>query len=243
MNNNCNGRKEKRRFLTTLIQIILFPPPRTVTESELLIKYFNLRNGNGINFFKVRNFETFLQHTQASQMAITFILIFSFCFQTLPSQALTDWERSVAMKSLHRAFGVKYDANYRVQISTKLVTYVLCGDQGCVDRPLKEELMKCLSKEMIDSWFECVRKTDAKAKYTDCDGTNYKKMLECNLLAVSKDPLIAPHNLMDCYENVVNIFAYKCSVVNRFYESVGITLKGGVKETDSNSIEADANEV
>lgn len=168
----------------------------------------------------------------------TYIII--LCTSFWAAESLTKGEKNVAMKSLHRAFGVKYDANYRVKISTKLVTYVLCGDQGCVDRRLKDELMKCMSKEMIDSWFECVRKTEAKAKYTDCDGTNYKKILECNLAAVSKDPLIAPHNIMDCYENVVTIFVYKCSVVSKFYESVGIEIEGPqnvtIDETNANEV-------
>lgn len=173
---------------------------------------------------------------------VTFIsIILSTTFYILNSEALTTIERSIAMKSLHRAFGMKYDANYRAKISTKLVAYVLCGDPDCVDRTMKEDLMKCLSKEMIESWFECVRRTDIKAKYTDCDGTNYDKIVECNLDAVSKDPLIAPHNLMDCYENVLTIFSYKCSVVSRFYESVGVKIEKNntsqvLAETNSNEI-------
>lgn len=154
-----------------------------------------------------------------------------------PVQGLTQVEKSVAMKSLHRAFGVKFDASYRTKVSTKLVAYVLCGDQGCVERELKEKLMKCLSKEMIDIWFECVRKTDAKAKYTDCDGSNYKKIIECNIDAVSKDPLIAPHNLMDCYEDVVNIFAYKCSVIERaIHGESSSSPDSTIEETNANEI-------
>lgn len=168
-----------------------------------------------------------------------FKLLLLILFYMLPIECMTKIEKSVAIKSLHRAFGVKFDANYRVKISTKLVTYVLCGDQGCVERQLKEKLMKCLSKEMIDIWFECVRKTDAKAKYTDCDGTNYKKIIECNSNAVSKDPLIAPHNLMDCYEDVVSIFAYKCSVVERtfdFYQKSGTDADPNIDETNNNEV-------
>lgn len=149
---------------------------------------------------------------------------------------------SVALKSLHRAFGVKYDAAYRVKISTKLVAYVLCGDQGCVERGLKEELMKCLSREMIDSWFECVRKTDRKAVYTDCDGTNYVKIVDCYVSAVAKDPLIVPHNLIDCYENVVTLFAYKCSVINRFYAGLGISIGSNTSAT-INDDETNLNEI
>lgn len=159
----------------------------------------------------------------ASTIISSVILLYIYDSSVAWALTVDDRKDSVALKSLHRAFGVKYDASYRVKISTKLVGYVLCGNEGCVDRRLKEELMKCLSREMIDSWFECVRQTNPKALYTDCDGNNYKKMVDCTVSAVAKDPLGAPHNLMDCYENVVSVFAYKCAVIDRFYESFGIT--------------------
>lgn len=121
-----------------------------------------------------------------------FVLIYSIglAHANTDEEAYKWWAR---IKDSFSRMNRSYDASYIAKRSVKVVGLVLCGKSGCVTRRMKDDLIKCFSREMIEEWFKCVD-SSAKARYTECDESNVDKVVNCTLNVVDKNPLLIDTN-------------------------------------------------
>ncbi|KAI1290951.1 hypothetical protein HDE_07873 [Halotydeus destructor] len=116
----------------------------------------------------------------------------------------------------YRHYNMTFDSRLLARSHMTFFGLIMCGDSDCIRKSMKQDLIKCMDEEMRNFWFDCLDKTQRKAFYSDCDGDNMEKMLNCTLKAVDKNPLLVSRNIEDCYENIITIRAYRCSLYNYY---------------------------